>query len=304
MFNEDQPAVLPAVPRIICIGDVHGDLRRVVDLLRALRIIDGNMQWTAEPRNTIVVQLGDQVDSAPRGTTKDWETMPDTEVVVFMDKLDRIARRSGGRVISVLGNHEIMNVMGDFTYVSEKSMEMSGGVVKRQQMFRNGGQMAQILSKRSIIIKIGGIVFCHGGILPHHLDIVGDKPEIINQAARRYLRGEPLTPYEAVVLNTTISGPDGIIWTRRYFELLISNQQEEIGEIIRDVCNRLKAMSVVVGHNTVSHITPAAGGSLWLVDAALSRSYDSSYNEVLEILHNDDPNRDTEFRIIRMDKPI
>ncbi len=302
MFNDDQPGTLPAVPRIVCIGDVHGDLGRVVELLRILRIIDENTQWIAEPKNTVVVQLGDQIDSASRGTTEDWETMVDTEVIMFMDKLDHIARKSGGRVLSIIGNHELMNVMGDYTYVSQKSMEMSGGVFKRQYTFRNGGQMSQMLSKRNISIKIGSITFCHGGILPQQLDIVGDKLSIVNYIVRKYLRAETLTPYEIAVFNQNIMGPDSILWTRRYFELLESGQHDELEQIIKSVCERLETRCIVVGHNTVERITPAVGGSLWLIDAALSRSYDSKYNEVLEIIYENDPNRETEFRVIRINK--
>jgi hypothetical protein len=302
MFNDDQPGTLSAVPRIICIGDVHGDLKRVIDLLKSLHIIDENTQWIAEPSNTIVIQLGDQIDSVSRGTTKDWETMADTEVILFMDKLDRIARKSGGRVLSIIGNHEMMNVMSDFSYVSSKSMELSGGLQKREHMFRNGGPMAQLLSKRNIVIKIGNITFCHGGILPEHLDVVGDKIAIINRIAQKYLRKEPLSPYEATVFNIAILGNESILWTRKYFELLASGKQEELEHIIKEVNKRLQTNSIVVGHNTVNKITPSIGGSLWLIDAALSRSYDSKFNEVLEILHDDNPNRPTEFRVIHIDK--
>jgi hypothetical protein len=58
----------------------------------------------------------------------------------------------------------------------------------------------------------------------------------------------------------------------------------------------------VVGHNTVNNITPSVGGALWLVDAALSRSYDSAYIEVLEILYSDNPEKQTEFRVIHINK--
>lgn len=302
MYNDDQPGVLPAVPRMVCIGDVHGDLGRLVDILKVLRIIDSNMQWIAEPSNTIVVQLGDQVDSSSRGATEDWETVNDVDVVKFMDMVDRVARRSGGRVLSILGNHEIMNVMGDYTYVSPRSMELSGGVNQRAHLFRSGGHIAHILAKRNVVLKIGNVTFCHGGLLPVQLDMIGDNTAIINNIARRFLRGEVLNDYEVTVFNNNILGPNAILWTRTYFDLLSSQQHDELNQIVKEVCNRLGTSCIVVGHNTVNHITPAVGGALWLVDAGLSRSYDSTYNEVLEILHDDDLNRQTEFRVIRMDK--
>lgn len=300
MFNEDQPAVLPPVGRILCIGDVHGDLKRLADLLRITGVINQNMQWVAEPSNTVVVQLGDQVDSMTRGTEKDWETMPDTEVVRFMDHLDQIARRSGGRALSMIGNHELMNVMGDYSYVSPKSMAWSGGLERREDMFRNGGQIAQQLSRRNVITRIGSVVFCHGGLLPRHLESVQGNLALLNYVTRRFLRGEKLTQPETALFYTSVMGMEGVLWTRRYFELLAAGNTPELERILREVLQQIGAQTIVVGHNTVSQITGAVGGALWLVDAALSRAYDSEFNEVLEILHDDDPSQPTQFRVIRV----
>ena len=304
MFNEDQPSVLPAVPRILCIGDVHGDLGRLTELLKALRVIDSNTRWIAEPSNTIVVQLGDQLDSMSRGTLNKWETVADTEVVRFMDNLDNMARIHGGRALSLLGNHEIMNVLGDFNFVSQNSMEVSGGLERRQHTFRVGGPMAQLLSKRCVVLKVGSVTFCHGGILPEHLDMVMDNPAVINTATRKFLRGKQKWDehYDAFLLQNTVIGYEGILWTRKYFELLASGNTEQLDAIMKEVCSRLNSSCVVVGHNTVPTITGAANGALWLVDAALSRAYDSRVNEVLEILHDDDPAQPTMFRIVRLQK--
>jgi hypothetical protein len=239
-----------------------------------------------------------------RGTTKNWETVSDTEVLRFMDKLDKMARIHGGRVLSLLGNHEIMNVLGDFSYVSQNSMEASGGIQRRKHMFRVGGPMAQLLSKRCVVLKIGSITFCHGGILPQHLDMVMDNPAIINNVTRKFLRGQHEWDehYDAFVFQKAIMGQEGILWTRRYFELLASGNTEQLDTMIKDICLRLKSSCIVVGHNTVPTITGAANGALWFVDAALSRAYDSSTNEVLEILHDNDPVQPIVFRVIRLQK--
>lgn len=302
MFNNDQPSTISAVPRMVCIGDVHGDLGRLTDILKTLYIIDNNMKWIAEPPNTVVVQMGDQLDSMPRTAAPDWETVSDTEVVKFMDRLDGIAQRDGGRVISLIGNHEVMNILGDFSYVSPKSMEFSGGIEKRKIAFQQGGYMSQLLSKRNIVVKIGNIVFCHGGILPYHLDIVDNNYSYINSIFRKFLRKEPLTPREESILTMNVIGFDSILWTRKYFELLSVDKMDELAKIIEDITRRLKATSIVIGHNTMPNISGFFGGALWFIDAGLSRSYGSTYNEVIEILYDDDPNRNTEVRKIHIKK--
>lgn len=302
MFNYDQPSTIASVPRMICIGDVHGDLGRLIEILKLLNIIDNNTQWIAEPKNTVVIQMGDQVDSLSRGTHKDWETVADIEVVKFMDQMDTIARRHGGRVISLLGNHEIMNVLGDFTYVSPKSMESTGGIEKRREAFRQGSYLAQLLAKRNMIVKIGNFTFCHGGILPSHLNLIDNNHAFLNTIVRKFLRAEQLTTIETNILETCVIGFDGIVWTRKYFELISSSQMDELGNIIQEVCEKLKTTNIVTGHNTVQHISGFLGGALWLIDAALSRSYDSNYNEVLEILYDDDTTKNTQARIIHIKK--
>lgn len=302
MFNDDQPGTIAAVPRMICIGDVHGDLGRLIDILKNLRIIDHNMGWIAAPKNTIVIQLGDQVDSLSRGNTTEWETMSDVEVVRFMDQLDNIARHAGGRAISLIGNHELMNVLGDFSYVSQKSMQASGGIDKRRDAFRQGGSIAQMLSKRNVVVKIGNFTFCHGGLLPSHLDVANNNHALINHIVKKFLRAEPLSESERYIFETNILGFGGILWTRKYFELVATNQMEELAQTIGEVSRRMGTVSVVVGHNTVPNIAGFLGGALWLVDAALSRSYGNPYNEVLEILYDDDPSQNTQARIVHLNE--
>lgn len=60
------PTTLPAVKRIIAIGDIHGDYNLAVRSLRLANLIDEDLNWIADPPNTIVVQVGDQIDSCRR----------------------------------------------------------------------------------------------------------------------------------------------------------------------------------------------------------------------------------------------
>jgi hypothetical protein len=63
LTQDDLPAfqtVYPSQPRIIAIGDVHGDLASLVGCLRIARLIDGSENWSGGV--THLVQLGDVVD--------------------------------------------------------------------------------------------------------------------------------------------------------------------------------------------------------------------------------------------------
>ena len=66
------------------------------------KIIDDNADWTAG--TDILVQTGDIVD---RGTYA-------LDIYRLMQKLRGQASGVGGEVVSILGNHEIMNAIGDW----------------------------------------------------------------------------------------------------------------------------------------------------------------------------------------------
>lgn len=125
--------------RIIAIGDTHGDWKTTLELLKISNIISldsrGDPHWSASPPDTIVVQLGDQIDRcrpgklpcAHKDATADDEAS-DIDIINMFTRLDIEARKVGGAVYSLLGNHELMNVSGDFRYVSRKNLEFDAHI--------------------------------------------------------------------------------------------------------------------------------------------------------------------------------
>lgn len=81
-----------------------------------------------------------------------------------------------------------------------------------------------------------------------------------------------------------ILGDQSISWTRMYVELL--NEPEKLIAVLKDVLGRTQVKAICVGHNTVSDISPIAGGALWLLDNGISRAYGKDSFQFLEILEN------------------
>lgn len=290
MYTEDIPTVFPTCDRIIAIGDVHGDIERLLDMLYAAKIVDTNGVWIAEPKNTIVVQVGDQIDSLSRIGGEDWEKVPDYEVVYFMNRLDRQARLHGGRVVSILGNHEIMNTQGQFTYVSPKSMDPL-----RLERFRPGGSIARLMSKRGVIAKVGSVLFVHAAILPHHLEMLQGNIHAANVLVRKYLRDEYLSPNDLHVLDQCILGEHGMVWSRMYADPSID--ESTMNDMIQNVLQATGCTTICTGHNTVQTISHLYNGKLWFLDTGISRSYGTTSFQVLEIL-----NDGKEFKILELKK--
>ena len=57
------PTIMPKKKRIIAIGDIHGDYDLAVKSFKLAKLIDDKFNWIAKPPDTVVVQVGDQIDS-------------------------------------------------------------------------------------------------------------------------------------------------------------------------------------------------------------------------------------------------
>lgn len=271
--------------RIIIIGDAHGDSGRVIEVLKAAKVIDDTLSWIASPPDTFVVQMGDQVDSKtriPDPNAASWESTPDVALLQFMDNLDSMAMKHGGRVLSLIGNHEIMNVLGDFTYVSQASMEASGGPHERKRMFQPGHMYSNMLAKRYIVLKLGRYLFCHAGLLPAHLNLIGENIDDINKVFRKFIAcGTVNTPYEKNILQQIIFDVDGILWTRKYAAL--SNNEDTLRTMLYIVLKTTRTTTMFIGHNTVDSTVALADQTLVFTDACFSRAYGKDTFQYIDI---------------------
>ena len=93
------------VERVVAIGDIHGDYDGYMTTLRAAGLVDDRGRWAGG--ETHLVQVGDLPDRGP-------DTL---KIIEHIQALTKQARRKGGRVHSLIGNHEVMNVIGDLRYV-------------------------------------------------------------------------------------------------------------------------------------------------------------------------------------------
>ncbi|KAJ3050297.1 hypothetical protein HK097_008750 [Rhizophlyctis rosea] len=111
-------------------SDVHGDLEAVRVNLRACGVLNGNDDWVGE--KTRVVVVGDSLDRGP-GT------------ITIFDLLRRLADQalaSGGKVTVFAGNHEAMNIMGIWRYVTDEEQRTFGGKAARRAAFARTGNSA------------------------------------------------------------------------------------------------------------------------------------------------------------------
>ncbi len=93
--------------RLVAVGDIHGAFNGVREILRKVELIDQKDRWVGG--DAILVQTGDFLDRGP-GVAK---------VARLLMDLQQQAPADGGKVIVLLGNHEILNVLGELRDVTK-----------------------------------------------------------------------------------------------------------------------------------------------------------------------------------------
>ena len=96
------------VPRVVAIGDVHGAFDNFAAVLKSAGLVDAELRWAGG--KTHLVQTGDVLDRGPDSR----------KCIDLLMDLEKQAKRAGGRVHALIGNHEAMNIVGFLDYVSKE----------------------------------------------------------------------------------------------------------------------------------------------------------------------------------------
>lgn len=258
--------------RTVVIGDVHGDIKRFKRILIDAGVINSDLEWTADPPDTIVVQIGDQIDSMNRVPgTEEWEMLHDINMLYLTHSLNNIAKTKGGRVISMVGNHELMNVMGNFSYVSQNSL-----LPYRRKLFEPQGTLSHILAEMKICVKIGNLFFCHAGIRKNHLDLLAEKGKdvsCLNTIWKNLMLNSKVANENAEIFYKIINNDNGILWTRT------ADTHEDLG----DVMKRLGCVYMFVGH-TPAETIQLIQSKIWYIDSCISRAFGSKSYQYIDIV--------------------
>ena len=189
-----QPYTWTDVPRIVAISDPHGAFDAMVHTLVNAGVIDGEGHWTGGETHLVIT--GDLLD---RGADS-------RKIMDMVMRLEQQAPEAGGMVHQLLGNHDVMNMVGDLRYVSadefaafaadepegererwfriyaaqqlsigepdEEALraafgkEHPPGFFGHRHAFSREGKYGQWLLGKPLLVVIDGIAFVHGGLPP------------------------------------------------------------------------------------------------------------------------------------------
>lgn len=237
------PDVYPAQPKVVAIGDLHGDVVRGISAFTLAGLADPAGHWVGG--TTWLVQTGDVLDRGPNGKT----------MFAWMAQIEREAEAAGGKAIFLNGNHEVMNLHGDWRYVADQA-EFADEAARIAWMQR--GEGAAWVRSHQMTVQVGDTVFVHGGIDANwaELGIAG-----LNRAFAAALDAP----------KSKVLGDDGPLWNRVY---LLAEPAVACAELTRALA-KLGAKRMVVGHTRQDSGTIATRceGALWGVDTGIAQHY-------------------------------
>ena len=297
--------------RIIAIGDIHADYSIFIGLLKMAKVINSNLDWIG--KDTFVVQLGDTLDGKRPGINVESQYLKTTgeiEITNLILNLDKQAKKHGGRVISILGNHELYpyyyynDESFNHKYVKTSDLENYKKLYKvsRFKYYKPGyGEGAKILGEtRPFILQLGKFIFCHGSLNKEFLELC------INNNLKKTNSSNQV---DITKLNKTVS--DWLIGNTKKVPFFI-NMPENINPLFNRVLSAPKFLNktecvnvvdsvlkyfnnveyLVMGHSTHKNINTLCNNKVYRVDIAISRAFGGNLEtnmkklQVLEIIQN------------------
>jgi hypothetical protein len=240
------------VDRVIVIGDIHGGYDSLVIFLQHNGVINGSLQWTWGEGHLAFV--GDIFDRGEKVTEALW----------LVYQLEKQAAKAGGAVHMVLGNHEIMVLTGDLSYVADKYRLMFSRLhIDYSSLFGKRTVLGQWLRTKNTIVKINGHLFVHAGLSPSIPESGLDMHQI-NQNVRYFLN-HPEKDQNGDVEKSTLLGTNGPFWYRGYLEHNHAYQhlpEDEFGKVLK----YFDADYIFIGHTNVKEITPLYSNRVYAID--------------------------------------
>ena len=278
--------------------------------------IEYEMEWIGN--DTFVVQVGDQIDRCRPNETytcdhpkaiQEGDEDSDTKILKLFTNLHEQAVKAGGAVISLLGNHELLNALGEVQYVSFKGLknilkkykieglDFDNGLEARKHAFKPGNEYGKFLGcTRNATVIIGSNLFVHAGIIDSlvnqfkftgYVDV-----EHVNILIKKWLLGLIQTNK----VSSLVRSQDSMFWTR-VLGSIPAGVPVDYPSCSDNISNVLKLFNVdkmIIGHTPQSFlfnkdINGTCGDKIWRVDNGSSSAFnmfDENYKKYKQIHPN------------------
>lgn len=261
--------------KLVVISDIEGQYNAFSSFLISNGIMDTNHNWTFD--NGHLVLVGDFVD---RGKNV-------TQVLWLIYKLEFQAKKRGGVVHFILGNHEVLNFQGNHKYNRKKyikvAQDISGKKDKKKAikyMYSTKTELGKWLATKNVVEQIGKYLFVHGGFSSDLLKYKLSLHDINNKTRLNYYS-------QNLESDSTINflySPKGPFWYRGYFMNRLNYLKIKI-EALDRVLSYYTIDKIVVGHTPVDTIAMSFNGKVIGTDVSHGKDKYSGKTKGLLIEH-------------------
>jgi len=313
--------------KIITIGDIHGDYQCLLESLKLGNIIDkkinyysnlDDIKWIAK-KDTIVIQIGDLIDMKVRFKNTNMKERGDNlRIFRLLYKLQKEALLKNGKLICLLGNHEIENVLGNFKYTSDSEFyefykeygkiykdddpKNKLGYMARKILFSRGNLIAKHFANNfCVIVIVNNWLFVHGGI---DLETIENYNFVdMNEIYKKWLNSDEDNIKYNEDMNNLFFKSNSILKNRELSKLKNNKKNlkyfQDILESIKKY-NNIDIKGIVIGHTpqftNKKGINSEFNNKLWKIDVGMSSAFNNNdkkediyrVTQVLQIDNNDD----------------
>ncbi|WP_369049304.1 metallophosphoesterase [Tenacibaculum sp. UWU-22] len=263
-FSPDK-AEFEGVDKIAVLSDIHGQYKLAVKILKANKVIDNNLNWNFKKGHLVIV--GDIFDRGDKVN----------EIFLLVYKLEQQAKKEGGAVHFVLGNHEYMVFHKNYKYTNQKYKQVSKLLgLGYNQLYGNNTVMGRWLRSKPTILKINNLIFVHGGISEDFVSNNKFDIDAINDAMRKSIDMDESKMKSSFY--DAYYGTKGPIWYRGYFRDNLKEEQ------VSDILKATDCEHIIVGHTSNTKIVSLYNNKIFGVDSSIKNG---KYGEVLLIEKND-----------------
>ena len=237
------PSTFDKPQKLFVLSDIEGEFAAFRSLLLGNGVMDQNYAWTFG--NGHLVICGDLFDRGPRVTEYLW----------LLYKLEDDAKAKGGYVHVILGNHDIMNLSGDFRYVQPKYFESATAMgLQYKDLIAENTELGKWLRTKNIIEKIGDILYMHAGI-SSEVNRAGLSVQALNDSSRPYYS----TPIDSIpdAVYRYFGGNSSPFWYRGYFM-----DPKATSSQVDSTLQLFNVNKVVAGHTIIDDITRLYDGKV------------------------------------------
>jgi len=163
---------------------------------------DLNYEWVGG--NTHVVICGDMIDPFRSPTIHEnclkdgnlacsYYPQIELKILIFINSINSQAKTVGGRIIKLLGNHELLNIIENpllpyntmYSYLEDRSKNYFNGI-SREQIFRLHEYGFELLFEDGcgLLVKINNVIFVHGDLVDTY-DSYDQTNQFINNPDKR-----------------------------------------------------------------------------------------------------------------------